>query len=177
MPGGNSRGPWDRRSAILRPPTASVVIRYCGAKSLGQTAGRAAPRRCVAGPSFRGAPPKEGSGIDSLPGTTPIISCHICFFRRRRPHPRTPSVRVFRAGQALASESDPGAGSTPCAERPNQEDVARLVSGRVTRIWSIPATASYRRRPANYPEGKESWRHEHRPLAARFLDRSWRARV
>ncbi len=59
------------------------------------------------------------------------------------------------------------------AAQPGRRHSPRL--GASDPIWSIPASASYRRRPANYPEGKESWRHEHRPLAARFLVRSWRA--
>ncbi len=143
------------------------------AERMAQTAGRAAPRWCVAGPSLRGAPSKEGSGTLSLPDTSPVISSHICFFRRKRPLQRTRSVQIFRARQALDLEIWLRASSTPRAERPSQEAVPRLVSRRAIPCWSTTATASVRRRPANCPEGKESWRHEHRPLAARFLVRGW----
>ena len=54
--------------------------------------------------------------------------------------------------------------------------VPRLVPGRATPSWSSPAATSSRRRPAGNPEGKESWRHDHRLLVARSLDRSQHAR-
>ena len=141
--------------------------------AIGSFGGTRRARRCVAGPSLRGAPPKEGSGTVRLPGTSVVISCHIGFFRRPRPHLRTQPVHAFPSRPVLARGSWSRAWCTPRTERSNQEFGTRLDSSFVMPSWSSTAATSYRRRPANCPEGKESWRHEHRPLVARFLVRRW----
>ena len=79
-------------------------------------------------------------GDHSLPGTSPVISSHICFFRRTRPLPRTRSVHAFPAapGPGVAKVSTVrDAASRPKAQpadrsspRPGARDTELVQPGR-----------------------------------------------
>ena len=124
------------------------------------------PRRCVAGPSARGTPPKEGSGT-SVPGTSSRLLdlTSASFGEHVRFRGRGPSTSTRRR-QALAVRRVDGPSARLADRRPSQRIVPRLVPGRVTPSWSSPrgvvATPA-----AGPPEGKESLRYDPRYPVAR----------
>ena len=90
------------------------------------------------GPRHEARRPRKGRGRLELPGMSPFISCHICFFWRTRPLTRTRSVHTFPTG-ARPGFAKAGRRARTLASRQSGPTSERLLASstrRVTPSWS-----------------------------------------